>query len=111
MRRWSEQWERSKASEVPLIRELIRRLSAAIPDTPGSTLVHGDWRLGNVALDPADPGRIVAIFDWEMATLGDPLADLGYTLIYWTEPDEGAGPGATSPRSTSTRCSRSTSSR
>jgi aminoglycoside phosphotransferase (APT) family kinase protein len=47
-----------------------------------------------MALDPQDPGRIVAIFDWEMATLGDPLADLGYTLIYWVEPGEGPGPGA-----------------
>jgi aminoglycoside phosphotransferase (APT) family kinase protein len=53
-------------------------------------LVHGDYRLGNLALDPDDPGRIVAVFDWEMATLGDPLADLGYTLIYWGE--EGDSP-------------------
>ena len=97
VRRWSEQWERSKASEVPLISELIRRLSAALPETPAATLVHGDWRLGNVALDPQDPGRVVAIFDWEMATLGDPLADLGYTLVYWGEPADAPGsrgPGA-----------------
>jgi aminoglycoside phosphotransferase (APT) family kinase protein len=91
VRRWSEQWERSKASDVPLISELIRRLSAALPETQGSTLVHGDWRLGNVALDPADPGRIVAIFDWEMATLGDPLADVGYTLVYWGEAGDAKG--------------------
>ncbi|HSJ95968.1 MAG TPA: phosphotransferase, partial [Myxococcota bacterium] len=50
--------------------------------------VHGDYRLGNLALDPADPGRVVAVYDWEMATLGDPLADLGYTLIYWSEPGD-----------------------
>ena len=91
VRRWSEQWERSKTSEVPLIRELIRRLEASLPEAPVSTLVHGDWRLGNVALDPADPGRIVAIFDWEMATLGDPLADVGYTLVYWGEPEDAPG--------------------
>jgi aminoglycoside phosphotransferase (APT) family kinase protein len=91
VRRWSEQWERSKASDVPLISELIRRLSAALPETPASTLVHGDWRLGNVALDPADPGRIVAIFDWEMATLGDPLSDVGYTLVYWGEAGDAEG--------------------
>jgi len=95
VRRWSEQWERSKTSEEPLIRELIRRLEAALPHTPVSTLVHGDWRLGNVALDPADPGRIVAIFDWEMATLGDPLADVGYTLVYWGE--AGDAPGSRGP--------------
>jgi len=97
VRRWSEQWERSKASEVPLISELIRRLNASLPETPASTLVHGDYRLGNLALDPADPGRVVAIFDWEMATLGDPLADVGYTLVYWGEAGDrpgSRGPGA-----------------
>ena len=97
VRRWSEQWERSKASEVPLISELIRRLSAALPESPAATIVHGDWRLGNVALDPKDPGRVVAIFDWEMATLGDPLADVGYTLVYWGEAADAPGsrgPGA-----------------
>ena len=85
VRRWSEQWQRSKTSELPEIDELIRRLRAALPESPAPTIVHGDYRLGNMALDPRDPGRVLAIFDWEMATLGDPLADLGYTLIYWTE--------------------------
>src|SRR6185295_13755067 len=85
VRRWSQQWERSQTSPLPEIEELIRRLRAALPVSPAPTIVHGDYRLGNVALDPHDPGRIVAIFDWEMATLGDPLADLGYTLIYWAE--------------------------
>ena len=56
--------------------------------------MHGDYRLGNLALDPRDPGRVAAIFDWEMATLGDPLADLGYTLIYWTEPGDAASGGS-----------------
>jgi aminoglycoside phosphotransferase (APT) family kinase protein len=91
VRRWSEQWERSKASDVPLISELIRRLNAALPSSPAATLVHGDYRLGNLALDSADPGRVVAIFDWEMATLGDPLADVGYTLVYWGEPEDAPG--------------------
>ena len=96
VRRWSQQWERSKAEDLPEVEELIRRLRAAIPTSPAPTIVHGDYRLGNVALDPTDPGRIVAIFDWEMATLGDPLADLGYTLIYWGEeadPPEVRAPG------------------
>ncbi|HUI27785.1 MAG TPA: phosphotransferase family protein [Candidatus Kryptonia bacterium] len=96
VRRWSQQWERSKTSELPEIVELIRRLNAARPRSPAPTIVHGDYRLGNMALDPHDPGRVLAIFDWEMATLGDPLADLGYTLIYWyeagdPEPDGGIG--------------------
>src|SRR5262249_3719283 len=83
--RWSQQWERSKTSELAEIDELIRRLRLALPSSPPPTIVHGDYRLGNMALAPDDPGRVIAIFDWEMATLGDPLADLGYTLIYWVE--------------------------
>jgi aminoglycoside phosphotransferase (APT) family kinase protein len=83
VRRWSEQWDRSVTRELPTIRELIRRLNASIPDSPAPTIVHGDYRFGNMVLDANDPGRIVAILDWEMATLGDPLSDLGYTLGYW----------------------------
>lgn len=99
VRRWSQQWERSKTAELPEIDELIRRLMAALPQSPSPTIVHGDYRLGNMALDPDDPGRIVAVFDWEMATLGDPLADLGYTLIYWTEAGDPSygGVGTVSP--------------
>jgi aminoglycoside phosphotransferase (APT) family kinase protein len=88
VRRWSQQWERSKTSELSEIDELIRRLQRALPQSPRPTIVHGDYRLGNMALDPNDPGRIVAVFDWEMSTLGDPLADLGYCLIYWVDPDD-----------------------
>ena len=88
VRRWSEQWQRSETSALPEIDELIRRLRNALPQSPAPTIVHGDYRLGNMALDPHDPGRVAAIFDWEMATLGDPLADLGYTLIYWTDPQD-----------------------
>jgi len=88
VRRWSEQWERSKTGELPEIDELIRRLRASLPESPAPTIVHGDYRLGNMALDPKDPGKVVAIFDWEMSTLGDPLSDLGYTLVYWGNPDD-----------------------
>lgn len=85
VRRWTEQWAGNKTDELPTIDVLLRRLAGALPASPPPTIVHGDYRLGNMALDPADPGRVVAVFDWEMATLGDPLADLGYTLIYWAE--------------------------
>jgi aminoglycoside phosphotransferase (APT) family kinase protein len=85
VRRWAEQWERSKTGELAEIDVLRERLRRALPESPAPTIVHGDYRLGNLALDPLDPGRVVAIFDWEMATLGDPLADLGYALIYWAE--------------------------
>lgn len=85
VRRWSQQWERSRTRELPAIDALASLLAKRLPVSPVPTLVHGDYRLGNLALDPADPGRVRAIFDWEMATLGDPLSDLGYTLIYWGE--------------------------
>jgi aminoglycoside phosphotransferase (APT) family kinase protein len=103
VRRWSQQWERSKTSELAEIDDLIRRLTAALPSSPPPTIVHGDYRLGNMALDPSDPGRVVAVFDWEMATLGDPLADLGYTLIYWadaTDPPQAGGVGSMAPFTT-----------
>jgi len=83
VRRWGEQWERSKAGDVPAIEELARRLRAALPASPPPTIVHGDYRLDNTMLAPDDPGRIVAVLDWEMATLGDPLADVGLFLVYW----------------------------
>ena len=94
VRRWATQWAGNQTSELPLLDELLRRLEHALPASSAATIVHGDYRLGNVCLDPADPGRIVAVFDWEMATLGDPLADLGYLLIYWADPGEAPLAGA-----------------
>ncbi|MCG8592350.1 MAG: phosphotransferase family protein [Proteobacteria bacterium] len=88
VKRWAAQWSRSETEPTPVIEELIRRLRQAIPVSPPPTIVHGDYRLGNMALAPDAPGTVVAVFDWEMATLGDPLADLGYTLVFWTEPGE-----------------------
>lgn len=83
VRRWAEQWERSKVKEMPAIDECIRRLRNALPESPAPTIVHGDYRFGNMLMDRQDPGKVNAILDWEMCTLGDPLSDLGYTLIYW----------------------------
>jgi aminoglycoside phosphotransferase (APT) family kinase protein len=83
VRRWGEQWERSKSRDVPAIEELARRLRAELPTSPPPTIVHGDYRLDNTMLAPGDAGRIVAVLDWEMATLGDPLSDLGLFLVYW----------------------------
>jgi len=92
VKRWSQQWERSKSRELPAIDALIDRLQRKLPESPAPTIVHGDYRLGNMALDPDLPRRIVAIFDWEMATLGDPLADLGYTLMYWVDAGDRTNP-------------------
>lgn len=86
--RWIKQWDASKTRELPGIEELRRRLAASMPESGPATIVHGDFRLGNMALDAANPGKVTAIFDWEMSTLGDPLADLGYTLMYWGEPGD-----------------------
>ena len=85
VRRWGEQWERSKTRELPAIEELKRRLERAIPESPAPTIVHGDYRLGNVMFDAHDPGRLTAVLDWEMSTLGDPLSDVGYMIMYWGE--------------------------
>lgn len=87
VRRWKQQWERSVTRPLPAMDELIDKLEAKLPPSPPATIVHGDFRIDNTILDPADPGRIVGVLDWEMSTLGDPLADLGLTLVYW--PDRG----------------------
>ncbi|MDZ4828249.1 MAG: phosphotransferase family protein [Actinomycetota bacterium] len=91
VRRWGEQWERSKQRDLPSVDELDRRLRAAIPESPPPTIVHGDYRLDNTMLALDDPGRVVAVLDWEMATLGDPLADLGLFLVYWARDEEMLG--------------------
>jgi aminoglycoside phosphotransferase (APT) family kinase protein len=88
LRRWRTQWEANRTAPLPEIEALLARLERALPARSDNTLVHGDFRFGNLALDPGDPGRVVAVYDWEMATLGDPLADVGYTLIYWVEPGD-----------------------
>lgn len=87
VRRWKQQWERSVTRPLPAMDELIEKLEAKIPMSPAPTIVHGDFRVDNTILDAEDPGRIVGVLDWEMSTLGDPLADLGLTLVYW--PDQG----------------------
>jgi aminoglycoside phosphotransferase (APT) family kinase protein len=66
--------------------ELGQRLAATMPESPPATVVHGDYRLGNVMISNQAPARLVAILDWEMATIGDPLADLGYLAATWCEP-------------------------
>lgn len=87
---WTKRWEASKTDEVPDADAIARWLADRMPKESGATLIHNDYKLDNVVLDPADPTRIVGVLDWEMATLGDPLMDLGTTLSYWierTDPD------------------------
>jgi aminoglycoside phosphotransferase (APT) family kinase protein len=84
IRRWLQQWhDSSETGDTAPVEQLAAALAAAVPARSDSSLVHGDYRLDNTILDADDPGRIAAIIDWEMATLGDPLADLGLLLTYW----------------------------
>jgi len=85
LRRWSEQWVRSKSMELPALDELREDLADGLPPQGPAAVVHGDYRLDNAMLHPTRPGQIVAVLDWEMSTLGDPLADLGALLAYWSE--------------------------
>jgi len=97
VRRFSQLWKVNATRELPLVAEVGRRLAQCVPEPLASTVVHGDYRLGNtmVARDRAD--RIIAVLDWEMGTVGDPRADVGYLVATYTEP--GGTPSAldTSP--------------
>jgi aminoglycoside phosphotransferase (APT) family kinase protein len=83
LRRWSGEWQALRSGDLPAVDALAAELGAGLPDAAAGPIVHGDYKLDNVVLDPADPGRIAAVLDWEMSTLGDPLADLGLLLVYW----------------------------
>lgn len=86
---WSRRYAAARTYNVPSFKRVISWLERNQPVDVANCIIHNDWRLDNVVLDADDPGRIVAVLDWEMATLGDPLMDLGATLAYWIEPGEG----------------------
>lgn len=89
---WIKRWERVKtAHEIPLMDELGRWLLAHLPRSPAPTLLHNDYKLDNMMVDPADIAHILALFDWDQCTLGDPLIDLGLLLNYWTQADDSPG--------------------
>jgi aminoglycoside phosphotransferase (APT) family kinase protein len=83
LRRFSGLWEVNATRELPLVAELAAWLDANRPESGPATVVHGDYRLGNVMFAPAAPARLAAVLDWELATIGDPLADVGYLLSTW----------------------------
>ena len=90
LRRFNGLWEFNKTRELPIVEEVGGWLATNLPDSPESTIVHGDYRLGNVMVAEDEPARLVAIFDWELSTIGDPLADVGYLTVTWAEPDDPA---------------------
>jgi aminoglycoside phosphotransferase (APT) family kinase protein len=85
LRRFNGLWEHNKTREIPEFEQVGAWLAAEMPDSPPATIVHGDYRLGNTMIAHGTPARLIAIFDWEMATIGDPLADVGYMMMHWTE--------------------------
>ena len=85
VRGWTERWQRSKLADLPEMERLANWLAARVPPDPvAPSVVHGDFKLDNLLLNPLDLGRVEAVFDWEMCALGDPLVDLGILLAYWS---------------------------
>jgi aminoglycoside phosphotransferase (APT) family kinase protein len=86
IRRWRTQWEKTRTRELPAMEEVADALESTMPEQIGATIVHGDYRLGNM-ITGAD-ARIAAVLDWELCTLGDPMADVGYLMNNWAGPGE-----------------------
>ncbi len=84
IKRWSTQWANSRTRDIPAIEEVARHLAAHVPEQHGVSIAHGDYRFGNCLVDVSS-GQIAAVLDWELCTLGDPLADLGYLGVYWAD--------------------------
>jgi aminoglycoside phosphotransferase (APT) family kinase protein len=95
LRRWHKQFLDSKTREVPALERVFERLQADVPEQGPATIVHGDYRLDNCLV--GDDGRIAAVLDWEICTLGDPLADLGLLMVYWTDPEDESAALLTAP--------------
>jgi aminoglycoside phosphotransferase (APT) family kinase protein len=85
---WCDRYLKARTWNVPSYRAVRAWLKAHTPEDVGACVIHNDWRLDNVVLDPAAPTRVVAVLDWELATVGDPLMDLGSALAYWVQADD-----------------------
>ena len=86
LKRWHGQWQQSKTRELPIVDDVHDALAARIPEQGPAAIVHGDYRLDNCIVDRS--GEVIAVLDWELCTLGDPLADVGLLVVYWTEPGD-----------------------
>ena len=88
LRRFGGLWEHNKTRELAVLDDLTTWLAEHRPESGPATIVHGDYRLGNVMFAPGNPARLSSIFDWELATIGDPLADVGYLVATWAQPGD-----------------------
>ena len=88
LRRFNGLWELNKTREIEAVESVGSWLAENLPDSGPATIVHGDYRLGNTLFASQPPSRLEAVLDWEMATIGDPLADVGYLCMMWTEPSD-----------------------
>jgi aminoglycoside phosphotransferase (APT) family kinase protein len=91
LRRFGGLWEHNKTREIAAVEQVGEWLAAHLPCSPQATIVHGDYRLGNTMFATHTPARLIAVLDWEMATIGDPLADLGYLCMMWSETGDPSG--------------------
>ena len=94
VRGWADRWQRARTESAPEMDQVLEWIASRLPESGRPTLVHNDYKLDNVMLDPQHPDRISAVLDWEMATVGDPLSDLGLALCYWwwvADPEMRAG--------------------
>ena len=97
VRRFTQLWDVNATRELPVVVEVAARLAAQLPEPLPETVVHGDYRLGNLMLERDRPDRVQAVLDWEMGAIGDPRADLGYLLATYAEPDGGPSPLGVTP--------------
>src|SRR5262245_7213911 len=97
VRRFAQLWELNKTRELPAVARVGAALADRVPEPSPPTVVHGDFRLGNTMVAPAEPTRIEAVLDWEMGAIGDPRADVGYLLATYSEPGGPPNPLGTSP--------------
>lgn len=85
---WADRYTKARTWNVPTFARVIDWLKAHTPDDLASCVIHNDWRFDNVILDPGEPTRVIGVLDWELATIGDPLMDLGSALAYWVHDDD-----------------------
>lgn len=85
---WVKRYAAARSDAIPAINHTIAWLQAHTPAESGAALIHNDFKYDNLVFDPADPSHVLAVLDWEMATIGDPLMDLGTSLAYWAEPGD-----------------------